>query len=59
MRAWIRAQDPREIGADRHGRFEKSYARGCLMTPESSARSLPDRLGRDAAGTIWEAAHPG
>lgn len=58
MQAWIRAQDPQKIGAGLHDRFEKSYAEGALMTPETSARSLLDRLSGDATGTIWEAAPP-
>ena len=59
MQGWIRAQDPGKIGARLHEFFEKSYAAGTLMTPESSARSLLDRLSGDATGAIWEASPPG
>jgi NAD(P)-dependent dehydrogenase (short-subunit alcohol dehydrogenase family) len=53
MQAWIRAQDPEEIGAQLHDRFTRSYADGALISPEESARSLVARLGGSATGQIW------
>jgi hypothetical protein len=38
--AWIRAQDPDEIGRGLHHRFAQSYHDGLLMTPEQSAKEL-------------------
>jgi NAD(P)-dependent dehydrogenase (short-subunit alcohol dehydrogenase family) len=58
MQAWIRDQDPREIGAALHDRFTRSLAEGRLITPEESARSLLARLPGEATGRIWDVSDP-
>ncbi len=58
MQAWIRGQDPGQIGAELHERFTASYEQGTLISPQLSARSLLVRLAGDAAGQIWNAADP-
>jgi NAD(P)-dependent dehydrogenase (short-subunit alcohol dehydrogenase family) len=37
MQTWIRGQDYGRIGAGLHGRFNKNFADGVLITPEHSA----------------------
>lgn len=54
--AWIRDQDPDEIGETLHERFTTSYAEGALITPEESAAVLLDRMRGDATGEVWDAA---
>jgi NAD(P)-dependent dehydrogenase (short-subunit alcohol dehydrogenase family) len=59
MQAWIRSQDPARIGAALHGRFQRSYADGGLLTPDASAAALLDHLlGPDSeqTGAIWDRA---
>ncbi|MCU1493674.1 MAG: putative oxidoreductase [Acidimicrobiaceae bacterium] len=55
MQAWIRGQEPAQIGAALHERFARSYAEGAMITPEQSARSLLPHLSSDATGQIWNA----
>jgi NAD(P)-dependent dehydrogenase (short-subunit alcohol dehydrogenase family) len=54
MQAWIRAQDPEQIGRDLHGWFAASFASGTLMTPEESARSLLSHLLAEDSGRVWD-----
>jgi NAD(P)-dependent dehydrogenase (short-subunit alcohol dehydrogenase family) len=54
MQAWIRAQDPAQIGSDLHGWFTASYASGTLMTPPESARSLLSHLLSEDTGRVWD-----
>jgi NAD(P)-dependent dehydrogenase (short-subunit alcohol dehydrogenase family) len=53
MQAWIRSQDPERIGG-LHGRFNKTYAEGSLITPEFSAAGLLAHLAGDGTGEIWD-----
>jgi NAD(P)-dependent dehydrogenase (short-subunit alcohol dehydrogenase family) len=54
MQAWIRAQDPKRIGAALRDRFTRAYAEGTLITPEHSAAVLLARLAGDDTGAIWD-----
>jgi len=56
MQAWIRGQDPGQIGAELHHRFTTSYQQGKLISPQQSAESLLARLPAGATGQIWNAA---
>jgi NAD(P)-dependent dehydrogenase (short-subunit alcohol dehydrogenase family) len=42
--AWIRDQNPAEIGVGLHAKFRGFHEAGTLITPETSARSLIVRL---------------
>ncbi len=55
MQAWIREQDPEQIGASLHQRFADNYRKGTLLTPAQSAASLLTRLPSAATGQIWDA----
>lgn len=59
MQAWIRAQDPRKIGARLHDRFIRSYTDGALISPQESARSLVARLDLNVTGQIWSVSEVG
>jgi len=56
MQGWIRSQSPDAVGATLHERFVDTYAKGRLITPEASARSLLARLPSNATGEIWSVA---
>jgi 3-oxoacyl-[acyl-carrier protein] reductase len=58
MQAWIREQNPQQIGIDLHQRFTHTYEQGTLLTPQQSASSLLPRLPTPATGQIWDAADP-
>jgi NAD(P)-dependent dehydrogenase (short-subunit alcohol dehydrogenase family) len=58
MQAWIRRQDPEQIGAALHQRFVGNYQQGTLLTPAQSAASLLTRLPSAATGQIWDASDP-
>jgi NAD(P)-dependent dehydrogenase (short-subunit alcohol dehydrogenase family) len=58
MQAWIRGQDPDQIGSDLHDRFLRSHEDGALITPETSARSLVAHLYGEATGMIWDVSDP-
>lgn len=58
MQAWIREQDPDQIGAKLHQRFTASYQQGSLISPEQSAESLLAHLDTDATGHIWNVSDP-
>jgi NAD(P)-dependent dehydrogenase (short-subunit alcohol dehydrogenase family) len=58
MQAWIRKQDPEQIGATLHQRFVDNYQQGTLLTPGQSAASLLTRLPSPASGQIWDANDP-
>jgi NAD(P)-dependent dehydrogenase (short-subunit alcohol dehydrogenase family) len=58
MQAWIRDQDPVQIGTTLHQRFVDSYQQGTLLTPGQSAASLLTRLPGQANGQIWAASDP-
>jgi NAD(P)-dependent dehydrogenase (short-subunit alcohol dehydrogenase family) len=53
MQAWIRGQDPAQVGAELHRRFTASYQDGNLISPLQSAQSLLARLASDDNGQIW------
>jgi NAD(P)-dependent dehydrogenase (short-subunit alcohol dehydrogenase family) len=58
MQAWIRDQDPAQIGTTLHQRFVDNYRQGTLLTPAQSAASLLRRLPGQASGQIWAASDP-
>ena len=58
MQAWIRDQDPEQIGAGMHQRFVDNYEQGTLLTATQSAVSLLARLPSPATGQIWNASDP-
>ena len=58
MQAWIRDQDPEQIGTALHQRFSDNYRQGALLTPDQSAASLLRRLPGQANGQIWAASDP-
>ena len=58
MQAWIRQQDPDQIGTDLHQRFTSSYRQGSLISPQQSAQSLLAHLDTDATGQVWSASGP-
>lgn len=58
MQAWIRGQDPQDVGAELHRRFTSNYEHGTLRTPKQSASSLLPRLTTAATGQIWDVADP-
>jgi hypothetical protein len=47
MPAFIRAQDPAEIGEALHERFVRTHAEGRLIMPEQSAKALLGHLAND------------
>ncbi|WP_218108409.1 SDR family NAD(P)-dependent oxidoreductase [Actinacidiphila rubida] len=53
MQAWIREQDPRQIGDELHRQFVTSYEQGRLITAERSAASLLGHLGTEDNGQVW------
>jgi 3-oxoacyl-[acyl-carrier protein] reductase len=55
MQAWIRDQDPQQIGTTLHQRFVDNYQQDTLLTPSQSAASLLRHLPGQANGQIWEA----
>jgi NAD(P)-dependent dehydrogenase (short-subunit alcohol dehydrogenase family) len=58
MQAFIRAQDPEQIGADLHQRFVRNHEQGTLLTPGQSAAALLSRLAGGDTGQIWNASDP-
>ena len=58
MQAWIRDQNPEQIGTALHRQFVHSYQRGTLLTPSQSAVSLLRRLPSQQTGQIWNASDP-
>lgn len=58
MQAWIRGQDPAQVGAELHRRFTASYQDGNLISPQQSAQSLLARLDSDDNGRIWSLPDP-
>jgi hypothetical protein len=54
MQAWIREQDPAEIGPSLHEYFIDAHAAGGLITPEASAAPLIRCLSGDETGRIWD-----
>ena len=58
MQAWIRGQDPAQMGAELHRRFTASYDDGNLISPQQSAESLLARLDSDDNGRIWSVSDP-
>jgi 3-oxoacyl-[acyl-carrier protein] reductase len=58
MQAWIPGRDSGQIGAALHDYFAQTHARGRLLTPEASARSMVARLVEEATGQIWDVADP-
>lgn len=59
MQAWIREQDPAEVGAALHERFNLAHATGTLLTPEDSARVLVSRIHGEETGHIWDVSESG
>lgn len=55
MQGWIRSQPAERIGSALRDRFVQAHEQGVLITPETSAAVLLDRLKGDANGAIWDA----
>lgn len=58
MQAWIRDQDPDQIGVALQDRFTQSHQNGTLITSDVSAAALIEHLGTDQTGQVWDAADP-
>jgi NAD(P)-dependent dehydrogenase (short-subunit alcohol dehydrogenase family) len=58
MQAFIRGQDPDQIGAELHQRFTTAYLEGTLISPQQSAQSLLTRLDSEGTGRIWDVSDP-
>jgi len=58
MQAWIRDQNPAQIGTALHQQFVGNYRQGTLLTPSQSAASLLRRLPGQENGQIWAASDP-
>jgi NAD(P)-dependent dehydrogenase (short-subunit alcohol dehydrogenase family) len=58
MQAWIRDQNPEQIGSALHQGFVHSYQQGKLLTPSQSAASLLRRLPGHDSGQIWNVSDP-
>jgi hypothetical protein len=58
LQAFIRDQDPEQIGAGLHQRFVPSDRQGALITPGQSAAALLARLPGEDTGQIWTAKDP-
>ena len=58
MQAFIRDQNPEQIGIGLHRRFVHSYEQGSLLTPDQSAAALLARLPSADTGQIWDANDP-
>ncbi|HWE65381.1 MAG TPA: SDR family NAD(P)-dependent oxidoreductase, partial [Acidimicrobiales bacterium] len=58
MQAFIRSQDPAQVGTELHQRFVDNHQQGRLLTSEQSAASLLPRLGSFQSGQIWDASDP-
>jgi NAD(P)-dependent dehydrogenase (short-subunit alcohol dehydrogenase family) len=56
MQAWIRGQDPVDVGGGLVDRFAAAYQAGELITPAESAAALVSRLSSTATGQIWDVA---
>jgi NAD(P)-dependent dehydrogenase (short-subunit alcohol dehydrogenase family) len=54
MQEWIRAQDPSRIGEALSTRFRRNSDTGSLISPDTSASALIDRLSGDGNGEIWD-----
>jgi NAD(P)-dependent dehydrogenase (short-subunit alcohol dehydrogenase family) len=57
MQAFIRDQDPEQIGAELHQRFVRNHRQGTLLTPGQSAAALLAQLPGEDTGQIWDANH--
>jgi NAD(P)-dependent dehydrogenase (short-subunit alcohol dehydrogenase family) len=53
MQAWIRSQDPAQIGEPLHARFVGYQDQGLLLAPETSGRALVAHLSSSDNGQIW------
>lgn len=54
MQAWIRDQDPAEIGDALHEKFVTGHASGTLLAPEESAAALIGHLKAGGNGQVWD-----
>ena len=54
MQGWIREQSPEAIGHGLHERFLEMHASGRLLSAESSAARLVERLTEATTGGIWD-----
>ena len=55
MQAWIRDQEPGQIGVELHRRFMANFEQGRLLSTEESAASLLALLPGVGSGEIWHA----
>jgi hypothetical protein len=53
MQAWIRSQNPAQIGEQLHARFVGYRDQGTLLSPETAGRALVAHLSSDDNGQIW------
>jgi NAD(P)-dependent dehydrogenase (short-subunit alcohol dehydrogenase family) len=56
MQALIRTEGRGRLDDSTHDRFLQNHAQGTLITPDTSARSLVQRLAGDDSGQIWDVA---
>ena len=54
MQAWIRDQDPAQIGERLHARFVGYHEHGTLISPEVSGRALVAHLSSADSGRTWD-----
>ena len=53
MQAWIRSQDPAQIGEQLHARFVGLRDQGMLLAPEIAGRALVAHLSSADNGQVW------
>ena len=53
MQAWIRRQDPAQIGEQLHARFVGYQDQGTLLAPEIAGRALVAHLSSADTGQVW------
>ena len=53
MQAWIRGQDPAQIGEQLHARFIGYRTQGTLLAPEIAGRALVAHLSSADTGQVW------
>jgi NAD(P)-dependent dehydrogenase (short-subunit alcohol dehydrogenase family) len=56
MQAWIRHQDPAQVGEQLHARFVGYREQGTLLAPEIAGRALVAHLSSADTGQVWNVA---
>jgi NAD(P)-dependent dehydrogenase (short-subunit alcohol dehydrogenase family) len=54
MQAWIRSQDPAQVGEQLHARFVGYRDQRTLLTPEIAGRALVAHLSSEDTGQVWD-----